>query len=108
MELQEAVDWVSLRANTQSPIAPLTAEEVTLVVTGQAIADDEGLTPDDPDWVPTYRLNQAVALCLEWRATKALEMVDTSTDGTTLSHHQIYKALRQEAISWRAKTAVIW
>lgn len=108
MELQESVEWVSLRANTNSPIASLTEEEVTLVVTGQAVADSAGLTENDPEWVPTYRLNQSVALCLEWRATKALEMVDMNTDGTSLSHSQIHKSLRTLAMTWRAKTTVSW
>jgi hypothetical protein len=76
-----------LQAMTQYSVAPeLTTDELDILLTFAAIADEDGLQPDDDDYVPTYAavaLNAAAAEGWRWKAGK-VDGVKFSADGFSI------------------------
>lgn len=102
MDRAAVITTVKLNAHTAGH-PTLTDAEVETLVDASAIADPSGRAPSDEDWTPTYWVARAIQRALELRATRAAELTDTSTDGTTIAGSQLAAQLHAEARRWASR-----
>lgn len=68
----------------------LTGAEIDDLLAMFARPDKNGITPDKPEWIPTYLMRAAAAEGWRWKAAKASELISTDLDGDRMSSDQIF------------------
>lgn len=68
----------------------LSSDELQSLLDQYAIADSDGLTPADEEWVPTYDLRAAARQGWKLKMGKAAELQSTDLDGDRMSANQIF------------------
>lgn len=87
---------IDLRTLTAADGVPkLTDDEIDRLLAKYAIADSDGLTPDDEDWVPTYNMRAAAREGWKLKMAKAAELTSTDLDGDRMSANQIFQHCRE-------------
>lgn len=102
MTESDAIEYVRLHADTDTDPA-LSSGELQSIVRLSAIVDKDGKAPADENWTPTYWLTRAVANAWDLRAARAVNWVDSSTDGTSLANSQAVEHLNRNAARWRRR-----
>ncbi len=100
----EAFDYVVRWAGAEpDAVAPLLEGEVEDILDSVRLRDSCGISPQDPDWTPTFWLPRAVQMAFELRAVRAAASVDVTADGTTVRASQHHAALLGQAALWRSR-----
>lgn len=69
----------------------LSNEELETLLASFTAPDPDGNGPNDPEWVPTYRLKAAAAEGWRWKAAKASELISSDLDGDRMSANQVFE-----------------
>lgn len=102
MPFEPAREFV--KTNVAAAATPaLTDVEVDMCLLEAAIVDAAGRVPSASGWEPTVLVPRAMVSACNLKLAKAAGLVDTSSDGTSMSLSQVtsnYTALRR---MWRAR-----
>jgi hypothetical protein len=68
----------------------LSESEIDALLDQFAIADSDGLTSEDEDWVPTYNMRAAAREGWSWKMGRSADQVSTDLDGDRMSANQLF------------------
>lgn len=75
----------------------LTTSELSLILSLSSIPDDNGLSPDDTSWTPTYDINSAIVRGWKTKAAKVAGNYTFKDETLQLNREQIIKHCLQMA-----------
>lgn len=79
----------------------LTSDDLEAILAGHATVDANSVKPDEDGWIPTYRINKAIAEAWDMKAGLAAEFVSTDMNDTRLSSNQVFEQCERMARRYR-------
>lgn len=92
-----------LTSATDEPV--LSAGELDALVTLAKRADVDGRVPTDPNWIPTWDLEPAIAHGWRIKAAAAAVMFDVNLQGLSFSRSQLYAQCVRQAEAYESGVA---
>ncbi len=84
----------------------LSNNDITALLRQFSLADADGLTQADDEWVPTYNLRAAAAEGWRWKAARAAEMISTDLDGDRMSANQLFEHCQRMIRTYASSVSV--
>jgi hypothetical protein len=81
----------------------LSIDDLNAILEAYQVPDANGVAPGEDGWVPTYRMNAAIAEAWETKAGRAAEYVSTDMNDDRLSSNQIFDHCEKMALKYRRK-----
>lgn len=78
----------------------LSQDEITEILAMHQTADENGVSPGDPDYIPTWNLRAATREGWTWKMGKAAELQSTDLDGDRMSANQIFEHCERMVRRW--------
>lgn len=91
-----------IRSRTDATVEPiLTADELDELVGQAKRPDSAGRPPQDPQWVPTFDVDPAIAAGWWKKADRAVGMYDVTLEGNTFARGQLYDRCVKQAQAYQ-------
>lgn len=81
----------------------LTADQLAFLLKASRRADQNGVSVNDPTWMPTYNVNYAVYKGWQLKAGNSASKTDISDQDQKISRSQVFKQCLDMAKEWRKK-----
>ncbi len=81
----------------------LSEDDLDGIMAAVALADNDGLAPDDEDWAPTYDLNAAAAAAWLVKAARASPLTEIDPPGSGIVTSKVFDNCRAMARIYSAK-----